>query len=131
MISWDNGGTFTPRKLTVYPCHPSPSNRLLQQGNETTNNGQTKYGRVDGNAGSGVVIVTAAAATSSVAAGVLVGVLVVALATEGALNLAAATLAARGKGLEVIAGLVDVVGAGDVEGTANVLESREAHAMEC
>lgn len=104
--------------------------RLLQQGNKTTDQGQAEHGSVDDDASSRIVIVVAATAfaTGSVFAGVLIGVLIVARAGEGALNLTTATLLARSELLEGVAGLVNIVGAGDVEGTTDVLERREADA---
>lgn len=120
-----------PHTLLLSPSHAARGQHLdlavlLQKSNETTNNSQAEDGAVDSKAGGCVVVVTVAAtAASSVGVGVRVGVLVVARAAEGTLDLTATALLARGDRLELVAGLVNVVGAGNVKGATDVLESRE------
>lgn len=127
------GGGKKKERLRVLSAKPDTNpflmttqTDLLQQRNETTNNSQTQYGSVQADA-SGRVLAVATAATRSaggggVAAGVRVGVLVVALAVVDALDLAASALLGRSELQEPVARRVDVGGADNVEGALDIVQ---------
>lgn len=97
----------------------------LESRGESGDGSEAKEGRVEGNTGSTAVLAILAvdlAVARGVVAGVLVGLLVLAGAGEGALDLAVAALGARGELLKLGALLADIGRAGDVKGTANVVE---------
>lgn len=107
---------------------------ILEEGNEATDDSQADHGSVDGQTGSSAVVLATATATASgagargVAAGVGVGQAVVALAVVDALDLAATALLGRRELLEGVASSANVVGAGDIESTLDVVQGREFNA---
>lgn len=91
---------------------------------EGAHEGQAQHGtRVDRNAGCRIGV--AAAATAAARAGILVGIGIVALAAELALDLAAAALGPGCELVEIVARSLDVAGRDGVESAFDVRQSRE------
>lgn len=107
----------------------------LKSRSQTSDGDKAEERSIEDNARGAVLIAVAAVSAVNVARvrgraiGVVVGLLVVGSAGEDTLNVAVAALVARSRLRELVAGLADVGGRGDVKGTLDVVEGRELDPM--
>lgn len=112
-------------KLTKYPS--------LESRGEASNGDEAEEGGVEDKSGGGVLVgavgAVDVAGVGGRAVSVLVGLVIVGRAGEDTLDTAITTLAAGSSLLQLVARLLDVGSAGNVNGTLDVIKIREFNAM--